>query len=87
VCFFWVFFFFFFNFFFIFYFFISGFSSVSSENTVTIGGVECAVTGAMTTSVTCNIGNGPMGQYNIIVLVEGKGQASGSQKEFKSKIL
>jgi hypothetical protein len=41
----------------------------------------------MTTSVTCNIGNGPMGQYNIIVLVEGKGQASGSlQFEYTADI-
>lgn len=53
----------------------SGFSSVTSDNTVTISGVACSVTSATTTSITCTVGNGPIGTYPVIVNVAGKGDA------------
>ncbi|XP_052060298.1 fibrocystin-L-like isoform X3 [Mytilus californianus] len=56
----------------------SGFSLTQTDNTVTIGGVECTVTAAASTYLKCNVGNGPMGQFPILVKVAGKGQASGS---------
>ncbi|KAL4228989.1 Fibrocystin-L [Mactra antiquata] len=56
----------------------SGFSAVTSENTVTIGDIACNVTASTTSSVTCDVGNGPLGLSSVIVTVEGKGSASGS---------
>lgn len=56
----------------------TGFSLTQADNTVTIGGVACTVTAAASTFLKCNVGNGPMGQFPILVKVAGKGQATGS---------
>ena len=48
---------------------------MTSENKVAIGGVNCAVTAATTTSITCNVGNGPVGDQPVVVAVAGKGEA------------
>lgn len=56
----------------------TGFSSNFSENNVIIGGVECLVTDSTTSSITCDVGNGPVGSYPILVNVDGKGYATGS---------
>ena len=53
----------------------SGFSSEPTNNTVTIGGVSCAVTASTTSSVTCDIGVGPFGAHKIEVKVVRKGNA------------
>lgn len=53
----------------------SGFESEPSKNTVVIGGVICAVTAASSTSITCNIGDGPVGTHTVVVTVAGKGHA------------
>lgn len=54
----------------------TGFSSVTSENDVTIADVACTVTSASTTSIECDVGNGPIGTYPVIVNVAGKGDAA-----------
>ena len=54
------------------------FSSIQADNTVTIGGVDCTVTEATTTSITCDVGNGPVGDHKVMVNVAGKGFASHS---------
>lgn len=56
----------------------TGFSSNFSENNVIVGGVECLVTDSTTSSITCDVGNGPVGSYPILVNVDGKGYATGS---------
>ncbi|WAR05573.1 PKHL1-like protein, partial [Mya arenaria] len=56
----------------------TGFSSNQSDNSVTIGGVACSVTAATSTSITCSVGNGPVGTYPVVVNIAGKGYASGS---------
>lgn len=56
----------------------TGFSSVTSENIVTIGGVACSVTAATSTSITCDVGNGPVGFHSVLVTVQDKGYASGN---------
>ena len=43
---------------------------------VTIGGVNCTVTAATTSSITCDVGNGPVGEHIVKVNVAGKGLAS-----------
>ena len=45
---------------------------------VTIGGVNCTVTAATTSSITCDVGNGPVGEHKVKVNVGGKGLASHS---------
>lgn len=59
---------------------ISGtqFSAVETENNVAIGGVTCNVTASSTTSITCDLGNGPLGLSYVVVTVEGLGRASGN---------
>jgi len=57
----------------------TGFSSITSDNTVTMGGVDCSVTAVTTTSITCDVGNGPIGTYPVIVNVDGKGLSTGSE--------
>ena len=52
------------------------FSSTQADNTVTIGGVSCSVTAATTTSITCDVGNGPVGDHKVMVNIAGKGFAS-----------
>ena len=54
----------------------TGFSSTNDNNMVTIGGVNCTVTAATTSSITCNVGNGPVGEHKVKVNVAGKGLAS-----------
>jgi len=44
-----------------------------------MGGVDCSVTAATTTSITCDVGNGPIGTYPVIVNVDGKGLSTGSE--------
>jgi hypothetical protein len=44
-------------------------------NNVIIGGVACTVTDSTATSITCDVGNGPVGQAKVIVTVNGKGNA------------
>ena len=53
----------------------SGFSSVSSENDVMIGGVKCTVTSSNSGSIVCDIGVGPVGSHKVEVNVAGKGNA------------
>ncbi|KAJ8026005.1 Fibrocystin-L [Holothuria leucospilota] len=53
----------------------TGFSSVTSENYVTIGGEECVVTSSNSTAVECTVGTTEAGYYNVSLLVEGKGYA------------
>ena len=54
----------------------TGFSSVTSDNNVTIAGVDCSVTAATTTEITCSVGNGPVGAYPVVVTVVDKGDAA-----------
>ncbi|XP_060573258.1 fibrocystin-L-like isoform X2 [Ruditapes philippinarum] len=53
----------------------TGFSTDKTMNNVTIGGVACTVTDSTATSITCDVGNGPVGQAKVIVTVNGKGNA------------
>ena len=55
----------------------TGFSS-TLDNRVTIGGVDCSVTAATTTSITCDVGNGPVGEHKVVVNIDSKGVASHS---------
>lgn len=55
----------------------TGFSDDTSEITVSIGGVVCAVTESSATRINCDVGNGPVGSHPVLVTVEGKGHASG----------
>ncbi|KAK3587658.1 hypothetical protein CHS0354_042441 [Potamilus streckersoni] len=50
--------------------------TTTSNNQVVIGGKECTITMATTTSINCNVGNGPIGSYKVEVTVSGKGRAS-----------
>jgi len=54
----------------------TGFSGSTSDNNVTIAGVPCTVTAATTSSITCDVGNGPVGAYDVIVNVAGNGDAA-----------
>ncbi len=56
----------------------TSFSSSASDITVIIGGVACSVTAASATSVTCNVGNGPVGSHKVVVTVTDKGSAAHS---------
>ena len=56
----------------------TGFDTDKTKNAVSIGGVACTVTASTATSITCNVGNGPVGQYKVMVTVEGKGNAKHS---------
>ena len=38
-----------------------------------MGGVACTVTAASATSITCDVGNGPVGDHKVIVNVNNKG--------------
>ena len=50
-----------------------GFSSVMSENTVTVDSAECVVTAADTTTIICTAPSLPLGTHNVVVHVTGKG--------------
>ncbi|XP_072028391.1 fibrocystin-L-like [Amphiura filiformis] len=54
----------------------SGFSDVLHENVVTIGGAVCEVVGAADSIIECAVGQGPMGEYPVLISVNGKGLAS-----------
>ncbi|XP_048254094.1 fibrocystin-L-like [Haliotis rufescens] len=56
----------------------SGFDTNINNTRVVIAGVACTVTAATTSSITCNVGNGPTGNHNVKVIVESKGEATGS---------
>ncbi|CAF2963963.1 unnamed protein product [Rotaria sp. Silwood2] len=57
----------------------TGFSSITSANTVIIGtSGSCTVTSATTTSLVCTIAAAPSGTYTVQVNVDGKGLASGT---------
>ncbi|KAH3704525.1 hypothetical protein DPMN_079581 [Dreissena polymorpha] len=45
---------------------------------VTIAGVPCTVTTATSTSIVCDVGNGPVGAHAMRVNVAGKGFATGN---------
>ncbi|XP_041477742.1 fibrocystin-L-like isoform X1 [Lytechinus variegatus] len=53
----------------------SMFSITPSENSVTINGVECAVWASTDTSITCDVGESPAGEYEVRVQVLGLGYA------------
>jgi hypothetical protein len=55
----------------------SGLSTDVTHVNVTIGGVECKVTTAQIDNISCDVGDGPLGTYPIIVDINGKGRASG----------
>ncbi|KAL3886657.1 hypothetical protein ACJMK2_026637 [Sinanodonta woodiana] len=50
--------------------------TTASNNQVVIGGKGCTITAATSTSISCNVGNGPIGSYKVEVTVSGKGRAS-----------
>lgn len=55
----------------------TGFSTTLGSNNVLIGSsVQCNVTSATSTSITCTIGNAPAGNYSVTVNIAGKGLAS-----------
>ena len=56
----------------------TGFSSTLDNNRVTIGRVDCSVTAATTTSITCDVGNGPVGEHKVVVNINSKGAGSHS---------
>ena len=53
----------------------TGFDGTPSNNEVKIGGVTCNVTASTPTSVTCRVGNGPVGDHKVVVTVKDKGDA------------
>ncbi|WAR05669.1 PKHL1-like protein [Mya arenaria] len=59
------------------------FSTTNSENTVTIGGVDCSVTAATATSITCDLGNGPLETFTVDVNVAGLGKATNTAPGFQ----
>ncbi|XP_077992871.1 fibrocystin-L-like [Glandiceps talaboti] len=56
----------------------TGFSSVTSDVTVTLDGVECTVSSASTTSIDCDLGEHSAGTFDVVVHVSGKGLATSS---------
>jgi hypothetical protein len=56
----------------------TGFDTDKTKNSVNIGGVACTVTDSTATRITCDVGNGPVGQSKVIVSVDGKGKAKHS---------
>ncbi|XP_053372863.1 fibrocystin-L-like [Mercenaria mercenaria] len=56
----------------------TGFSTDITKNAVSIGDVACSVTASTATSITCDVGNGPVGQHKVMVNVDGKGFAKHS---------
>ena len=54
----------------------SGFdATVSTANTVEIGGVACDVVTATGAELTCSVGRGPAGSHDVVINVLGKGLA------------
>lgn len=54
----------------------SKFSTTAVDNTVVIGGTSCVVQSATATSITCDVGNGQKGSYEVEVTVSGLGLAA-----------
>lgn len=54
----------------------TGFNNSISYNIVSIGGMVCIVTTATSTTIHCDIDNGPGGEHTVIVEVLGKGTAT-----------
>ena len=54
----------------------SAFSSVLHENIITIGGAVCDVVGGSESAIECAVGQGPMGEFPLMVTVDGKGLAA-----------
>ena len=52
------------------------FSTTTTDNEVTIGGVACNVTAATATQLTCTLGAGEPGTRMVSVYVSGKGDAT-----------
>lgn len=48
---------------------------------VTIGGVDCSVTDATTSSIICDVGNGPVGDHKVMVNVARKGFAEHASED------
>ncbi|KAJ8313322.1 hypothetical protein KUTeg_009108 [Tegillarca granosa] len=56
----------------------TGFSSTLADNKVMMGTSsesECTVTAASSTSITCNLGRGSLGQHKVDVIIKDKGRA------------
>ena len=53
----------------------TGFSLTLEDNLVLMGGVNCSVTAATATQLTCTVGEGPAGEHNVSVTVDQKGLA------------
>ncbi|XP_006825958.1 fibrocystin-L-like [Saccoglossus kowalevskii] len=53
-----------------------GFSQTADDNKVTIGGVNCAVTNALDTTIICLIGEAPGGTQDVVVYVAPDGLAT-----------
>ncbi|XP_069109427.1 fibrocystin-like [Argopecten irradians] len=51
----------------------AGFSPLSENNNVTIGGVACVVTMANDSLIICDVSEVPSGEYSVTVEVNGKG--------------
>ncbi|KAL4228553.1 Fibrocystin-L [Mactra antiquata] len=56
----------------------TGFNTDPTQNYVTIAGISCSVTASTSTSITCSVGNGPVGDHKVEVNVAGKGIAKHS---------
>ncbi|XP_052061742.1 fibrocystin-L-like [Mytilus californianus] len=63
---------------------ITGTKLGSDNSAVTIGGVPCVITAITTTSITCTVGEGSYGTYEVEVIDGGKGKAlhNGATKTF-----
>lgn len=51
----------------------------ATDNTVMIGKAECTQTASSETEITCTLGKGEIGTFDVKVTAESKGLASGSQ--------
>ncbi|CAH1789358.1 unnamed protein product [Owenia fusiformis] len=51
------------------------FDTTPANNVVLIGGIVCDVTASTANQITCTIGNGPAGEADVEVRIEGKGNA------------
>ena len=61
----------------------TGFSEDSSKYTIILDGVNCPVTSASTTSVTCTTGKRPgLVETSLYIYIEGKGLVSLKEKAF-----
>lgn len=47
-------------------------SILASDVSVTVGGQQCTVTAATNSTITCNIGSVPAGNYSVVVSINGR---------------